>query len=32
MINSNKNYTIIFNNNNNTQGRSLKLAANHILS
>jgi hypothetical protein len=32
MLNSNKNYTIVFNNNSIPQGRSLKVAANNILS
>lgn len=31
-INSNRNYTIVFNNNSIPPGRSLKVAANNILS
>lgn len=32
MLNSNRNYTIVFNNNSAPQGRSLKVAANNILA
>ncbi len=32
MLNSNRNYTIVFNNNSAPQGRSLKVAANNILT
>lgn len=32
MLNSAKNYTIVFNNNNNPPGRSLQVAANNILA
>ena len=31
LMNSAKNYTIVFNHNNNPQGRSLQMAANNIL-
>lgn len=32
MLNTNRNYTIVFNNNSAPQGRSLKVAANNILA